>query len=384
MKDLATGWRSASIARRPARGAGAIAAGALAVALVGTGASGAEPYTLTDLGLPPGATSAIGVRMNNAGDVAGWSQFEQAPFLRGWIWTEGDGFTVLAAPPGFTRYRAMDINDGGTVAGDGGFDGGLAWRYRDGVYTIIGPVDGRPIAYLGGINAAGGIAGTAKGSSLSTPDRAFLDVDGGGLLVLTPDLGGRATDVNDLGQVSGYSSGSFGAFRWDPVDGLQFLGSLGLAFSFGNAINDLGQVVGEVLSATGNTSIPFIFTDGKGMEAIPAPPTEHSPATGVNVWGHVVGTADVTGPDLAWLWTPAEGLVDLDDLFDHAAHDVNTLEARDINDVGQILAFGFDNDVADFRTVLLTPPEPLPEPGAVLAFAAGAGLVSLLRRRGGS
>ena len=100
----------------------------------------AELYTLTNLGLPPGAVSVIGVRMNNAGDVAGWSSFSEAPFLRGWSWTEEGGFTVLPPPPGFTRYRAMDISDTGTIVGDGGFDSGLAWRYEDGLFTVIGAV----------------------------------------------------------------------------------------------------------------------------------------------------------------------------------------------------------------------------------------------------
>jgi hypothetical protein len=352
-----------------------ISAVLVGVVLAVAAGSQAEPYSLTNLGLPTGATSAIGVRMNNAGDVAGWSAFSTAPFLRGWVWTEAGGFTVLPPPPGFTRYRAMDINDDGTVGGDGGFDGGLAWRYQDGVYTIIGSVEGLPISYLGGINNAGDIAGTAKDSSVA-PNRAFLDVYGGQLLNLTPDFAGRATDVNDARQVSGYSSsGGFGAFRWDPLEGFQFLGALELAFSFGNAINASGQVVGEALSATGNTSIPFVFTDGVGMEQIPAPVTQHSAATGINRWGDVVGTTQVTGPDLAWLWMPDAGLVDLDDLSDAAVENVDTLEAHDINDAGQILAFGFDNDVPGFRTVLLTPP--FPAPPANLSASPGDRIVVL-------
>lgn len=323
------------------------------VALSATG-----QYTLTNLGLPPGATSAIGVRMNNAGDVAGWSAFSEAPALRGWVWTQEDGFTVLPTPPGFTRYRAMDINDSGVVAGDGGYDGGVSWRFENDAYAVLGAVDGLPISYLGGINNQGDIAGTSKGYSFTMPDRAFLAPNGKALINLTPDISGRATDVNNAGQVAGYST-SFEAFRWDETGGIQFLGSLGLAHSFGNAINEVGQVVGEALSTTGNTSKPFIFTDGVGMLQIPAPVTQSSAAFGVNSHGHVVGTTDVTGPDLAWLWTGGSSVTDLDSLFDSAAENIATLAAHDINDAGQILAFGYDNNVGEFRSLLLTPP-PLP------------------------
>jgi probable HAF family extracellular repeat protein len=339
----------------------------------------AEPYTLLNLGLPSGAVSVIGVRMNNSGDVAGWSSFSEAPFLRGWFWTEEGGFTVLPPPPGFTRYRAMDISGTGVIAGDGGFDSGLAWRYEDGVFTVIGAVDGLIINYLGGVNEAGDIAGTSKDASFSTPDRGFLDINQVELLNLTPDIGGRATDVNNFGEVSGYSmSGGFGAFRWDQAGGLQFLGSLGLTHSFANAINDSGEVVGEALSATGNTSIPWIYTDGLGMHQIPAPVTQSSAATGINSLGNVVGTTQVTGPDLAWLWTGGESVSDLDDLFDVVAENITTIAAHDITAAGQILALGFDNNVSEFRTVVLTP---LPEPGQLLVLGSGISVLGALYRR---
>ena len=241
------------------------------------------------------------------------------------------------------------------------------------------PFDGLFINYLGGVNDAGDVAGTSKDASFSTPDRAFLDINQVELLNLTPDIGGRATDVNNFGELSGYAaSGGFAAFRWDEAGGLQFLGSLGLTHSFANAINDSGEVVGEALSATGNTSKPWIYTDGLGMQQIPAPVTQSSAATGINNLGNVVGTTKVTGPDLAWLWTGGVAISDLDDLFDPVAENLTTIAAHDINDVGQILALGFDNNASEFRTVVLTP---LPEPGQLLVLSSGIGLLALIRRR---
>lgn len=337
-----------------------LAAGLLLPATVSL--AGGGNYTLTNLGLPPNADSAVGVRMNNLGHVAGWSQYfgQGEPSLRGWVWTPQDGFTVLESPPGFFlgRFRAMDINDNGVVGGDGGFDIGLAWRLEGGVYTVTGGVEGMPGAYLGGINNAGDLVGTAKDGTIVTPDFAWIDINGEGLFNLFAEDGGRATDVNDALQVSGYSQGpatAFEAFRWDPENGAQFLGTLGLAFSFGNAINEAGQVVGQVVSASGNTTRAFIWTEGTGMQQIPAPATEHTTAKGINVHGHVVGTADMSGGDLAWLWTGGPTVTNINSLVEFS--NINLLDAKDINDAGQILALGFDNNVADWRMVILTPPQ---------------------------
>ena len=92
------------------------------------------------------------------------------------------------------------------------------------------------------------------------------------------------------------------------------------------------------------------------MQVIPAPVTQHTTASAVNADGHVVGTADISGGDLAWLWTGGSTVTDLNSLFDYSAENINLLDAHDINDSGQILALGFDNNVADWRMVILTPP----------------------------
>jgi len=323
--------------------------------------AGTPTYTVTRLGIPVGADSVVGVRMNNFGEVAGWSQYfgQGEPSLKGWVWTQEVGFTILPPPPGFFdgRSRAMDISDTGIVAGDGGFDIGLAWRYEDGVYEITGDAEGMPIAYLGGINNAGDLAGTAKDSSFITPDFAWLDVNGGGLQTLTPG-GGRATDLNDNGQVCGYGApavGAFGAYRWDAVNGVQPLGSLGLAHSFASRMNNAGDVVGYALSATGNTKRAWIYTDEQGMQELPNPVPIASTAVAINDLGHVVGISEVSGPDINWLWTGGATVTPFTDLVDTVAENFNFISVADINNAGQILVQVFDNNIPDFRMVILTP-----------------------------
>jgi probable HAF family extracellular repeat protein len=335
--------------------------GAMVAAQATTLAQSSE-YTLTNLGIPVGADTIIGLRMNNSGHVAGYSiYYGQLDSLKGWVWTPSGGFTVPPPPPGmpWDRFAAKDISDTGILAGDGGGDSGPGWRYENGVYTIIDLVPGTGAARLGGVNNAGDVAGTGFDGSIATPDKAWLDINGTGLFNLTPGTsGGRATGINNAGQVCGYTQGpleGFEALRWDENGGTQFLGTLGLSFSFANAINDSGQVVGSAKSANGNIGKAWIYTDGVGQQEIPAPPGETVTAVGINNQGHVVGWTHASGPDIGWLWTPQSGLRTLHEIFDFAGAGFSAVTPRDINDVGQILVGGFDNNATEWRTVLLTP-----------------------------
>lgn len=339
--------------------------------VVGSAATAFAQYSITNLGRPAGASSAIGVRMNNLGHVAGWSQYfgQGEPSLKGWVWTPSTGFTILPPPPGFPngRSRAMDISDGGIVAGDGGFDSGLAWRYENGAYTVTGGAEGMPIAYLGGLNNNGDIIGTARDDSITTPDYAFLDVNGSEMITLTPS-GGRGTDINNMGVACGYTASSFApfeAYRWSPSTGLQPMGALGLAHSFAARINDAGHVVGHATSGNGNTKRAWIYTDEAGMQPIPGVSTNASIAVSINNNDHVAGYTELSGPDFNWLWTGGATVTPISTLINTAAANVNLLNVRDINDAGQILIEVFDNNAAETRMLVLTPPGGAPVPGDV-------------------
>ena len=108
--------------------------------------------------------------------------------------------------------------------------------------------------------------------------------------------------------------GGFEAFIWDDVNGMQFLGTAGLAYSFGYDMNDLGQVAGRAQSASGNTINSWIYTPGSGQQVLP-----NRGAAAINNAGHVVGTITCCGPDTPWLWTPSDGPQMIFDLFDYAA-----------------------------------------------------------------
>jgi uncharacterized membrane protein len=332
-----------------------VAAAAVATAITPVSA---QEYTITNLGMPPGADTVFGAHMNNDGHVVGWSIFYgQLDSLKGWIWTPQGGFTMLPTPPGMPwgRFAAQDISDTGIIAGDGGGDTGQAWRFENGSYTIIDLLPGTGGAKLGGVNRAGDITGTGFDGSIRTPDVAWVDANGGALVNLTPGtLGGRGVDINNFGQVCGYSQGpnaGFEAFLWDEINGQQFLGTFGLAMSFANRMNDLGQVIGYARSGTGSTRRNWIYTDGIGMQEIPM----RGAAAAVNNHGVVVGWQSSPGPSLAWIWSETHGGVFLGTMFDFVAAGISGTEARDINDAGQILVHGYDNNAGEFRSFVMTP-----------------------------
>jgi hypothetical protein len=332
--------------------------GCAAVLVPSAISSGQDYYTHTNLGTPPGAGITTAVRMNNLGQVVGYSIYysQGEPAIKPWVWTPENGFTILPPPPDMFlgRARAMDISDTGIIAGDGGFDAGIAWRYENGQYETFGQVEGLPIAYLGAVNDAGDVTGTSKDAQITTEDEVFVDVNGVGTIHLTPgSAGGRGVDINNAGQICGYSQGplsGFGAFIWDEANGMQFLGTAGLAYSFANDMNDLGQVVGYAQSASGNTINSWIYTPGSGQQVLPT-----RGAAAINNQGHVVGTITCCGPDEPWLWTPMGGTQMLWELFFYPAVGLSGPSSRDINDAGQILLNAYDNSASGYRPVVLTP-----------------------------
>jgi probable HAF family extracellular repeat protein len=105
---------------------------------------------------------------------------------------------------------------------------------------------------------------------------------------------------------------------------------------------------------------------------------------GLNDAGQVVGYSVIpTGYDHAFLWTPADGMVDLNTLLDSSGKGWELTEAHAINNYGQIIGVGgFDPPgSAPFGSYayLLTPTTPIPEPdglvllGGIVAMASAVG-----------
>ncbi|MEE9271194.1 MAG: hypothetical protein V3V49_13150 [Candidatus Krumholzibacteria bacterium] len=311
-------------------------------------------YEVTVLPPVPDSFNWVAQGLNNHGDIVGWAQFQRNPFfLRAWKWSQDEGMVLLPAPPGrdALRYGARDINDAGVIAGDGGGDGGEAWRFQDGEYTLLGTIENDPLSTGPGLNENGDMAGYSGDPSFGRPKHLFRYTDDGGMVSL---LSGRGTGINDSRQVTGYFEKTYGggweAVRIDADGEVLYLGFLpGHKDSFGFGINNAGQIVGT--SRRSESSTAFVYTDGVGMRVIPGVSRWNS-AVAINKRGHVVGSA--TDPGRSFRWTPETGTQELTSLIEPSL-EIQIRSAMDINDRGQIVAYGLDLNRRENVQLLLTP-----------------------------
>jgi probable HAF family extracellular repeat protein len=170
---------------------------------------------------------------------------------------------------------------------------------------------------------------------------------------------GYATDINDAGQVTGYKTalGGYHAFRWQGGTFLD-LGVLpGFAHSFGWAINAAGVVSGNATTGSGNSERLFRSTAAGSLQDLGGV-GEHNVAQGINISGDVVGTTGLSAKR-AIRYTDAHGLQDLNTLIDPSLGWV-LLAANDINDVGQIVGYAFNNFTGQTHAVRLQPTTTVP------------------------
>lgn len=132
------------------------------------------------------------------------------------------------------------------------------------------------------------------------------------------DLGGgagaSARDINERGQVVGWSSVASGfmhAFLWSVETGMVDLGTLGGDSSSATAINEHGQVVGWSTTAAGQMHA-FFWSVETGMLDLGTVSGDSSGANALNDHGQVVGVSPVApGGSGAFLWSARTGMIDL-------------------------------------------------------------------------
>lgn len=341
---------------------------------------GVVSYTAIDIGTLGGSYNNPR-SINDSGQVVGYSNNatnETRAYITG---SNGAPLIDLAPQINSSSSYAYGVNASGQVVGDS------ASRA-----FITGP-NGVGATYLGTLGGLGAIArdvndsGQVVGySNTSSGDfRAFITGANGVGMTDIGTLGvGRETiawAVNSLGQVTGWSYiGNYPrAFITGPNGvGMTDLGNLGGNYVFAYDINDNGQVVGYSEAGRNDPISAFITgPNGVGMMALGRLNVfdTYSVAYGVNNIGQVVGhsgngtnRAFVTGGN-------GVGMLDLNTLTVLPTN-VYLETAWAINNLGQIVAT--DNNQ---RAYLLTP-APVPLPATAILLLSGTATLALIASLG--
>lgn len=327
-----------------------------------------------------GGTYSQALAVNGLGHVTGIST-DASDHLRAFFWSDRTGMMPMGSLSDgqdlycgigclpTTATRALGINDRGEAVGissDGkGIPRAFYWSQQDGMIDIARGFEGESVAIS--INDLGQVAGTLFPADDDSHSRAFVWSKTGGWIDLgDPSVSTSAAGINDHGQVVGtygfhafiwtrelgmhvletdtffsealginnqgtvIGQAAFGtpfarAFRWDPLNGIQDLGTLGEAFqsSTALAVNDEEEIVGRSSSFDPtlgiNTVVSFHWSaNTTGMASIEPFGDDDSDSTkalSINNKGLVVGRRPSRRNGLirGYVWTQAEGTMELSD-----------------------------------------------------------------------
>jgi probable HAF family extracellular repeat protein len=291
------------------------------------------------------------VGINNRGQVVGYVHRDMWTFL----WHKDSGWQNIV------QGWVFGISDNGYVIGDFGV-------WKDGSIVDIGTLGG-PKTKVSAISKGGKVAGK---SQISTGEwHAFIWDEVGGMR----DLGiinDSIVAVNDNIEIAGMFRASgwiMHSFFWDSEHGMVDLGTFGYG-CYASDLNTSGQITGSskfLRPGGGYTSRPYLWEDINSngvsdpgeMKNLGTLGALGSYGEGINDLGQVVGYFDVYSSKLlhGFIWDELNGMIDLNDrlveeegwVFHHAT---------EINNYGEIIGYASDPN-NNFAVVLLTPvPDP--------------------------
>ncbi len=272
-----------------------------------------------DLGTLPGGVVSIGITVNNAGEVVGFSD-NGVPDPFAFFPTGTETHTFL--------WKGQDLMDIGTLGGPDAAPGPGCDNQRPGVivgtsYTSYSP------------NSSSGIP---------TQDPFLWD---NGVMTNLGNLGGTfnfAQCINTRGEVIGGSSlpgdQATHAFLWRNGK-MKDLGTLGGPLSEAFWINDSGDIAGSADLPTPGLHDAVLWKHEAIHDLGTLPGDPCSRAYGLNSRGQVVGTStDCQNALHAFLWQDDGPMLDLNTLIPPGSG-LQLTNAIDINNHGEILAESF-------------------------------------------
>jgi probable HAF family extracellular repeat protein len=328
------------------------------------------PYAITDLGNFDGGAWSNAVALNMAGQAVGSANLSGG--YHATLFDDGTLEDLGTLPGGGTISLATSINASGQIVGTAYLannSGNHGFVYQDYTMSDLGTIcssytdeNGNPKRYCGNssasdINDQGAIVGSVN--MLGGASHGVLYSNG--TITDLGTLGGNgsfAMSINALGQIVGGADTAGGArhpFLYTPGQGMQDLGTLGGTTAHANAINDQGLIVGRSTTASGAVHA-FLYDSGRMQDLGLLPNFPATEAFSINRAGQVVGAAKggngYQRSVRAFLYSDGV-LSDLNTLLPANSGWV-LLEARGINDAGQIVALGTHNGGAQ-HAALLTP-----------------------------
>jgi len=358
-------------------------------------------YTITDLGTLGGSPNqSRGFGINNCGTTVGDSLPSATPVVHPFY---KKGATMTDVGSLGAEGTAYSLNAQGYTVGYSSSSIGqraIVWHDNDGD-GVSDPGELQEILPAGAIGVANeindnnrvvGLMDASGGSTLS--DTPFVWDPTNGLQSLpTPPAGmspTRAQGINNAGTITGWASVSFGTHAFvlknNTYIDLGTLDNTTLSLqSFSWRISEDGHVVGYSQTPSNNASLPihpFLWFDANSNNTSDAGEMKdlgtlsgvNAYAFDINASGYVVGTSEISGGGThAYVWhddnangvNDAGEMKDLNGQFSDATW-TTLVEARAINDGGQIVGWGTKSVNGETHAFLLTPAgfTPPPCPGA--------------------
>jgi probable HAF family extracellular repeat protein len=340
----------------------------------------AQLYHVTDLGTL-GGNSSNGWALNNFGQIVGYS-VNAAGETHAFLFSGGVMADLGVLQANHHVSYATGINDSGVVVGSsrinfdaGASSGSQSFIYSNGSMSNPGTFGG-DYGFANAINPTGVVVGLSRYATGATHAYRYdgtmhdLNID------VVFDYYSDAYAINAVGQIVGIMASGPNAdrgFLWQNgvTTDLGFLQG-GVARTEAYDINNLGHIVGASNSAESggiHTGHAILWKDGAmGDLGVLPDGSDASWAYGINDNDVVVGrsyneTLQLGGR--AFVWSPTTGMRDLNGLLDSSGANWLLDDARDVNNLGQIVGSGRIN--GEVHAYLLTI---VPEPTTMLTAVA--------------